>query len=79
MSTLNLTAHFTALTIQKIERNSRSYTLHCEHAVLKTSTTYLIELPGHVVKQLAGQLIQEEGANEQKATNSIVTVSGVAQ
>ncbi len=79
MTTPNLTTHFTALTIQKIERNSRSYTLHCEYAVLKTSTTYLIELPAHVLKQLTGLLIQEEGVNEQKATNSIVTVSGVAR
>jgi adenylate kinase len=70
--------HYTTLAIKEIKRNGRAYVLQCEHTLLQLSSTYIVELPGHVLKQLAGLLIQEEGVNEQKATNSPI-VTGVVQ
>lgn len=63
----------------KAERNGRIFQLHCEHPTLALPEQYQVEVPAHLVKQLAGILIQEEGVNEQRAGQSPIAVTGLVQ
>jgi hypothetical protein len=60
----------------KAERNGRLFILHCEHPHLALVDQYAVELPAHLLKQLVGQLIQEEGVNEQRSQSAVVAVTG---
>jgi hypothetical protein len=69
----------TPLKATKVERTGRVFLVECQHPHLTLPTTYQVELPAFLVKQLAGLLIQEEGVNEQKSQSAVVTVTGVVQ
>jgi hypothetical protein len=60
----------------KAERNGRLFILHCEHPQLTLPDQYQVELPAHLLKQLTGLLIQEEGVNEQRSQSAVVVVTG---